>query len=82
MKRLEDMLVDVHDRDSFYRFVKALIQERRATTWAYTTVEDHLEASLVWSSTRRPRTPAEGSEEPSWRRFAEFLHAGMTYEVR
>lgn len=83
----DELLEQVHDRDSFFAFVAALAKERRADApgmpfsptqagWENTTIENFLDAALACATARQDRTPAQ----PSWKAFAEFLYGGKIYE--
>jgi len=90
---LHSKLDEVHDRESFLDFVRALAQERREKSanersypyggqpggWESSTIEDYLSAAVAWAEDSSGQ-PAGLPREPSWRGFATFLYCGKIYE--
>jgi hypothetical protein len=86
---LHAKLKNVRDRDTFFDFVDALIEDRvdkakdeqrypyggQPDGWENSTIEDYLAAALAWA-----RASQHLSTEPSWRAFAELLYCGKIYE--
>ncbi|MGE0872485.1 MAG: hypothetical protein AB7P03_28275 [Kofleriaceae bacterium] len=93
MSGLCDQLQTVCDRESFFDFVRALIEDRIAKAkdehrypyggqpdgWESSTIEGFLEAALAWAEAS-PRLAIDMPRAPSWRGFATFLYCGKTYE--
>jgi hypothetical protein len=92
---LDEQSEKVSDLNSFLNFVKALVADREdeiekekptpAETyraglngWENTTVERFQEAAVAWAEDSHSHR--ELPEEPSWKSFARFLHAGKSYE--
>lgn len=80
--KLQELLEQVHDRESFFKFVRALIDDRSLNSgeWQNTTVETFLEASLAWAEDTDMGESQGLSKEPSWEAFAVFLYCGKIYE--
>jgi len=90
---LSDELEKVRDRETFFDFVRALIEDRieKATGedrnsyggqpggWENTTIESYLDAALHWAQDSLNK-PTGMQTEPSWREFATFLYCGKIYE--
>ena len=86
MSDLHDKLDKVRDRESFFDFVQALIEDRidkakdenrypyggQPGGWESSTIESYLEAALRWAQDSRD-LPIGISSEASWRGFATFL---------
>lgn len=93
MSDLHDRLDKVRDRESFFDFVQALIEDRiekakeeqryphggQPDGWENATIENYLEAALRWA--QDSQNLASGmSSEASWHGFATFLYCGKIYE--
>jgi hypothetical protein len=90
---LQDKLYNVHDRDSFFEFVQALIDDRvekakdedrfpyggQPDRWETATIESYLDAALRWGQDARD-LPTGMPTEASWHGFATFLYCGKIYE--
>ncbi len=93
MTDLHEKLEHVHDRESFFDFVKALIEDRvekakdesrfphggQPGGWENSTIEHYLESALAWAQDSR-NLPTGMPSEPSWHGFATFLYCGKIYE--
>jgi len=53
---------------------------RGANGWENGSIENYLEAATRWSEDWIRKDDNVFPREPSWRTFAEFLHAGKFYE--
>ena len=86
MASLAELLDQVNDRDSFFAFVQALIEDRRsprgprAHGWENGTIEDYLDGALRWAIDSEMGQSQGVPQAPSWRMFAEFLQSGKFYE--
>ena len=86
-----DLVDRVVDRKTFFEFLSALIADREdevekekrnpsspfspgVNGWENGSIETFLDAALAWAHDNGL------SEEPSWRTFAQILHAGKFYE--
>ena len=90
---LNDKLDKVSDRESFFDFVQALIEDRiekakdedrfphggQPGGWESSTIEGYLEAALGWARDSCNQ-PTGLPPEASWHAFATFLYCGKTYE--
>ena len=92
--RCEELLDQVHDRDSFIAFVRALAEERdkaegieRASPQSYlvdgaSNWKNADIASFLYAALNyfvdKPFSKPES--EPSWRMFADFLYCGKIIE--
>jgi hypothetical protein len=90
---LKDKLDKVRDRESFFDFVEALINDRvekakdedryphggQPGGWENTTIENFLKAALRWAVDSRNQ-PNGMPVEASWHDFAVFLYCGKIYE--
>ncbi|HEY8503764.1 MAG TPA: hypothetical protein VIL46_04230 [Gemmataceae bacterium] len=92
MTGVDDAFERVTDRESFLRFVEALLADRRADAagtpdpfgrgprgWENHSVEEFLGAALAWAEDAG-RSGRGLPEAPTWQAFAEFLFAGKVYE--
>lgn len=92
---LHELLEDVNDRDTFVRFVKALIQNRREADeltrqnpekFQWSGVLDWENGSIdtyldaALACFEDGKRHDEKPEEITWKRFAEFLYGGKIYE--
>jgi len=83
---------DVHDEESFIEFLTALMKDREleakkeeahpsspyepgAPGWQNLTIEAFLESAVAWAEATK-----ENTESNSWKRAAQIIHAGKTYE--
>jgi hypothetical protein len=90
---LHEKLDKVCDRDSFFDFVQALIEDRiekakaedryphggQSGGWESSTIENYLDAALRWAQDSR-NLPIGMPSEASWHGFATFLYCGKIYE--
>ena len=77
------LLDQVDDRESFFVFVRALIDdyEQNPDEWQNGTIHDFLESAVAWSEATSAITHTQMLQSTaSWRAFAEFLYAGKIYE--
>ena len=93
MSDLHDKLDKVHDRGSFFDFVRALIEDRvekakdedrfphggQPDGWENATIETYLEAAFRWGQDSL-NLPIGMPTEASWHAFAVFLYCGKIYE--
>ena len=93
MSDLNDKLDKVRDRETFFDFVQALIEDRiqkakdedrypyggQSGGWENSTIENYLEAALRWAQDSRNQ-PTGMPTEASWHAFATFLYCGKIYE--
>lgn len=91
---LYDELEAVNNRETFLKFVEALIQDRRTASyfekrrpvgyqissddWQSLTIEDYLETATSWLEDYKSRDT--NPEEITWKKMAEFLYCGKIYE--
>lgn len=83
---------NVHDEETFVEFLTALMKDREleaekekanpsspyepeALGWQNLTIEDFLESAVAWAETTK-----ETAESNPWKRAAQIMHAGKTYE--
>jgi hypothetical protein len=78
---LHEKLDQVESRDSFFDFVRALIQDRRNPAgWENDTIEGFLEAALAWAEDSGMGESQGLTEDQIWKMFAVFLYCGKIYE--
>lgn len=93
--KLQESLENVNDRESFVRFVKLLIEDRRESVALTKQNPEKYQwvSALGWENGsienyldaalacfEDGKWHQEKPEETSWRRFAEFLYGGKIYE--
>ncbi len=80
--KLNYKLEQVNDQDSFFDFVKTLINDRKTSpdSWENDSIETYLAAALEWGKTTQMGQSQGLSGEPSWKTFAVFLYCGKIYE--
>ncbi|HXH69464.1 MAG TPA: hypothetical protein VNI60_03855 [Pyrinomonadaceae bacterium] len=73
--KLFEVLQKVNDRQTFFEFVSALIEDKKkiGESWEKLTIEDYLESASAWLEN-------SGREDISWKLMAEFLYCGKIYE--
>ena len=93
MSKLLDKARNVRDRESFFDFVQALIEDRiekakdearypyggQPDGWENSKIETYLDAALRWGQDSVGHEHGM-STEASWRDFARFLYGGKIYE--
>ncbi len=72
---LFEILQKVNNRQTFFEFVSALIEDKKKIneSWDNLTIEDYLESTSAWLED-------SGREDISWKLMAEFLYCGKIYE--
>ena len=93
---LQSKLDAVHDEDSFVAFVSALAADRAeearkekespsspygpgANGWENATIESYLESAAAWAVDWK-KSPQYRPPVNPWKRCAEVLYAGKSYE--
>ena len=83
---------NVHDEKSFIEFLTALMKDREleaekekikpsspyeagALGWQNLTIEGFLESAVAWAEATK-----DSPESNPWKRAAQIIHAGKTYE--
>ena len=91
---LYEILEEVKDKESFLKFVDALIEDRKQASyseklrasdyqlssddWQSVTIESYLESASSWL--RDYQWKDRNPDEMSWKRIAVFLYCGKIYE--
>lgn len=91
---LYEKLEVVEDRETFLKFVDALIEDRRTASyfekrrptdyqlssddWQSVTIEDYLETAARWLEDNK--SSDEKPNEITWKKMAVFLYCGKIYE--
>ena len=93
MKNLHEILEEVKDKETFFYFAKALMEDRKqhegqranevgfASDWANNDIWSFLEGAISWAeSTDFGITQNPYLENNLWKQFATFLYCGKIYE--
>ena len=72
---LVEILQRVNDRQTFFEFVTALIEDKKkiGESWENSTIEEYLDSAKSWLEDSQ-------RDDISWRLMAEFLYCGKIYE--
>ena len=81
---ISDLLDQVNDEQTFFRFARALMEDGAVATedngWQNSTISGFLESAIAWAeATDFGFSQGLLSSNP-WRRFAVFLYCGKIYE--